>query len=524
MDKLTSSEKKVVLIILDGWGVTESSNGNPIILAKTPFFSKITSSYFTTTIQASGLSVGLPWGECGNSEVGHLNLGAGKIIYQTLPLINKAISDGVFFNNENFLKAIEHAQKNKSKLHLFGLVSSGGVHSSIEHLFALLQICQKKKFKNVFIHVILDGRDSPRDSALTFIKELKQKIKEIGVGKIATLIGRFYAMDRDNHWERIEKAYQAMTGGVGSNFESVEEAIAESYKKNVFDEEFVPVVITEKDRPIALIEDNDALIFFNFRSDRARQITKAFVSPEMDKFNRLKKIENLLFVAMIEYEEGLPVEVAFLPDKVENPIARVISEQGLKQIHIAETEKYAHVTYFFNGGKEQPYQNEDWVLVPSPRISSYDKKPEMSAKEITEKVVVAINSEKYNFMVINFANADMVGHTGNMEATVKAIEFIDKMLLQIVEAALNKNNAVIITADHGNAEDLLKLKTGEIDKEHSSNPVPFILVGQQWEQASQENLDLGLIQPTGVLADVAPTILKIMNIAQPKEMNGNSLI
>lgn len=518
-------EKKVVLVILDGWGVTEPSQGNAISLAKTPFFSKATSSYFATTLQASGLFVGLPWGECGNSEVGHLNLGAGKIIYQTLPLIDKAIVDGVFFKNEKLLKAIDHAKKNNSKLHLFGLVSSGGVHSSIEHLFALLKICQQKKFKNVFIHAILDGRDSPRDSALTFIKQLEQKIKELGVGKIASLSGRYYTMDRDNHWERIEKAYQAMVEGIGASASNVEEAISESYKKNIFDEEFEPTIIKEKNKPIALVENNDAVIFFNFRADRARQISEAFISPEIEKFNRPKKIENLFFVGMTEYEQGLPTEVAFSPDRSENPIANIISGQGLKQMHIAETEKYAHVTYFFNGGKEKPNQNEDWVLIPSPRISSYDKKPEMSAKEITEKVVLAINSEQYNFIVINFANADMVGHTGNIEATIKAVEFLDQMLLQIVEAALKKNNAVIITADHGNAEDLLKLKTGEIDKEHSSNPVPFILIGQEWEQTeNQENLDLSLVQPVGVLADVAPTILKIMGIPQPKEMNGNSLI
>lgn len=520
----TKLEKKVVLIILDGWGVAEPSQGNAMSLAKAPFFSKITSSYFATTLQASGLFVGLPWGECGNSEVGHLNLGAGKIIYQTLPLIDKAINEGVFFTNEQFLKAIDHAKKNNSKLHLFGLVSHGGVHSSSDHLFALLKLCQQKKFKNVFIHAILDGRDSPRDSGLTFIKELEQKIKEIGVGKIATLMGRFYAMDRDNHWERIEKAYQAMVEGMGPSFKNAEEAINQSYKNNIFDEEFEPVVIKEKDQPTAVIENNDAMIFFNFRADRARQISKAFVTPELEKFKWLKKIENLFFVAMTEYEEGLPINPAFFPDRSDNPIAKIISEQGLRQMHIAETEKYAHVTYFFNGGKEQPNQNEDWVLVPSPRISSYDKKPEMSAKEITEKIVIAINAEKYNFIVANFANADMVGHTGNMEATVRAIEFLDQCLAQIIEAALKKNNAVLITADHGNAEDLLKLKTGEIDKEHSSNPVPFILIGQEWEQSSPVDLDLSLVQPVGVLADVAPTALKIMGIDQPQEMNGSPLI
>jgi len=523
MNDDAQKNKPVLLMILDGFGVAPASGGNAISLAQKPFFDKLVNNYFSTTLQASGLAVGLPWGEAGNSEVGHLNLGAGKIIYQTLPRINKEIGDRTFFSNKKFLAAIDHAKKNQSKLHLMGLVSSGGVHSSLEHLFALLDLCQKNKFKNVFIHAFLDGRDAPLDSGQKFIQDLEKKIKEIGFGKIASLAGRYYAMDRDNHWERTEKSYQVMIGQ-GQLVSNPFEAIENSYQQKIYDEEFNPIIISENEKPVAVVEDKDALIFFNFRPDRARQITKAFVLEKFDKFNRLKKIEDLFFVAMSEYEEGLPVEVAFLPEKIENSLAKIIAEQGLKQLHIAETEKYAHVTYFFNGGKEKPHLNEDWVLVASPRISSYDQKPEMSAKELTEKIIVAVNSDKYDFIVVNFANPDMVGHTGKIEATIKAIEFLDKMIEQITEAILNKNGVMIIVADHGNAEDLLNLRKGGIDKEHSNNPVPFILVGHQWQQSIEQRIDLVMMPPAGVLADIAPTILKLMEISQPKEMNGNSLI
>lgn len=517
--------KPVVLVILDGWGIAPPSHGNAITLAKTPFFNKAVSSYFTTTLQASSLSVGLSWGECGNSEIGHLNLGAGRIIYQTLPRIDKSISDKDFFQNEKFLQAIEHVKKNDSKIHLLGLVSSGGVHSSIEHLFALLKLCQDKKMERVFIHAILDGRDTPFNSGRQFIDELEKKIKELKTGKIATLMGRFYAMDRDNHWERIEKAYLAMTAGEGRTATSPSEAISNSYAEKNFDEEFLPTIILENGKPTALIEDNDAVIFFNFRPDRARELTKAFVLEDIEeKFKRKKKINNLFFVTMSEYEEGLPVAIAFPPEKINNPLAKILSDRGLFQLHIAETEKYAHVTYFFNGGREKPFLNEEWLLIPSPRVSSYDQKPEMSARAVTEKVILAINSDKYDFILVNFANPDMVGHTGNIEATIKAIEFLDNSLEQIAEATLKKNGIVIITADHGNAEEMISIRTGQMDKEHSTNPVPFILIGKDWEEKKKEPVDLSLMTPTGILADVAPTILKLMNIPQPKEMNGNSLI
>jgi len=517
--------KPIVLVILDGWGVAPPSSGNAISQARTPFFSELTSSYFTTTLQAAGLAVGLPWGEQGNSEVGHLNLGSGKVIYQSLPRIDKAIDEGTFFTNQAFLKAINHVKKNNSKLHLLGLVSSGNVHSSLEHLKALLLLTKKEGLKRVYLHAILDGRDAPYNSGLIFVEEIQKEMKKIGLGEIATISGRFYSMDRDNNWERVEKSYLAMTEGkTERKFSNPIKAIKDSYEKKIFDEEFIPTVIVKNGKPLALVEDNDAVIFFNFRTERARELTKAFVIPDFNNFSRQKIVKNLFFVTMTEYEEGLPVEVAFPTETIDYPLARILSEKGLTQLHIAETEKYAHVTYFFNGGREKPYPNEDWVLVPSPRVSSFDQKPEMSAKEITQKVISAINQEKYDFILINFANPDIVGHTANVKAIISAIETLDTLLSQIVEAVLKKNGIVIITADHGNAEEVINLLTGEIDKEHSTNPVPFILVGKEWEKKEKEKLDLHLITPVGVLADVAPTILKLMGIPQPKEMNGNPLI
>jgi len=516
--------KPVVLIILDGWGVAPPSHGNAISLAKTPFFSTITSLYPTYLLEASGLAVGLSWGEMGGSEVGHLNLGAGKVIYQTLPRIDKSISDGDFFNNPAFLKAIDHAKKDNSKIHLLGLVSSGNVHSSINHLYALLELMRRKNFNKVFLHAILDGRDTPYNSGIFFIKEVIEKMKKNRVGEIATLAGRFYSMDRDGNWGRTEKSYLAMTEGIGEKHKDPIKAIEESYKKNIFDEQFLPTVILKNNQPVAKVEDNDALIFFNFRTERARQLTKAFVLDDFSGFERKRKINNLLFVTMTEYEKGLPTEVAFPPETIDYPLARVLSDYGLKQLHIAETEKYAHVTYFFNGGREKPYPNEDWVLIPSAKVSSFDQKPEMSAKEITQYVISAINQDKYDFILINFANPDIVGHTGNLPAVISAIETLDKCLSQIVEAVLKKDGVAIITADHGNAEEVVNLLTGEIDKEHSTNPVPFILISKKWEKKEKEEIDLSSLKPVGVLADVAPTILKIMNIPQPKEMTGRPLI
>ncbi len=481
------------------------------------------------TLQASGEAVGLSWGEIGNSEVGHLNLGSGKLLYQNLPRINKAITDGSFFKNAKFLEAVSRAKKNKTALHLMGLASSGGVHSSIEHLFALMELCAKQKLKEVYIHAFLDGRDMPYNSGVDFIAKIQQKIKEYGVGEIATIAGRFYAMDRDNHWERAVLAYNAMAKGESKEkFSDPIEAVNKSYGKKVYDEEFVPVVMENGGQPVATVKTGDSAIFFNFRSDRAREITKAFVLPGFEKFKR-EYSRDLYFVAMTEYEKDLPVEIAYPPEIITEPLAKVIADAGLTQLHIAETEKYAHITFFFNGGLEVEFKGEERILVPSPRVSSYAEKPEMSAKEVTKKLVKEIMEEKYDFIVVNFANCDMVSHTGDLKATIKAVEVVDDSLKQIVEVVLGKGGAVLVTADHGNGEELVNSQSNEIDKEHSTYPVPFIIVGKEWEgktagSLDSPNSDLSLTQPSGLLSDVAPTIIKIMGLKKPKEMTGKSLI
>ncbi len=530
--KQPSRPKPVVLIVLDGWGITQPYSGNAISQADTQTLKQLTAQYPSMTLMASGEAVGLPWGESGNSEVGHLNLGLGRILYQGLPRINKAISDNSFYKNEALLKAMEHAKKNNSQLHLMGLVSNGCVHSSIDHLQALLVMAKEHKVEKVYIHAILDGRDTAYNSGVNFINSIERGIAEYGVGEIATISGRFYAMDRDNHWDRIAKAYLAMTEGEGNKEDTALKAIEKSYKKKIYDEEFVPTVINKDGAPRSregLVADNDALIFFNYRADRAREITKAFVLPEFDKFARPKYLKNLLFVGFTEYEKDLPIEVAFPPEEIKNTLGEVISNAGLKQLRIAETEKYAHVTYFFNGGKETKSPGETHELVPSPPVDSYDLKPEMSANEVTDKLVQAVKDDLYDFILVNFANADMVGHTGNIRATIKAIETVDKCVGRIVRQVLARDGCVLITADHGNAEVEFNMQTGTINKEHSANPVPFIVVGRQFEGKSigvqdAPGGDLSLIKPQGILSDVAPTILKIMGLEKPPEMTGRSLV
>lgn len=524
--------KPVVLVILDGWGIAPDAPGNAITQAKTPNLDKYITTYPALTLVASGDSVGLSWGEMGNSEVGHINIGAGQIFYQNLPLITKAIQDETFFDNQAFLDTIKHVKKHRSKLHIMGLLSSGGVHAHIEHLYGLLELAKRQKVKEVYIHAILDGRDMIYNTGKGFVEELQEKIKELKINaQIATISGRFYTMDRDNHWERIQQAFKAMTQGESEEqFDNSIKAIESSYKKKIYDEEFVPVVITHKKKPTTLIQDKDGLIFFNFRADRARQITQTFVLPHFDKFERPSDYKELFFTAMTQYDKDLPIEaIAFLPIEIKKPLSRVISEAGLKQLHIAETEKYAHVTFFFNGGREKPYEAEDRIVIPSPRVPSYDKKPEMSINKVTDELVKAISENKYDFIVVNFANADMVAHTGNLKATIKANEVIDKSLSKIVPLVLNKNGVVFITADHGNAEELQNIKTSEIDKEHSTNTVPLIIIGNKWEGKNvglSDSLgpDLSLITPSGVLSDIAPTILKIMGIKKPDEMTGTTLI
>ena len=525
--KSVNKIQPVILIILDGWGVAPPSQGNAITLANLPVFNKLITLFPTMTLQASGEAVGLTWGEPGNSEVGHLSLGSGKIVWQSLPRITQSIMDGSFYNNQAFLKAINHAKQNKSTLHLMGLVSNGSVHSLNDHLYALLEIIAKNDLKDVAVHAFLDGRDTPRDSGRGFISELLARMKGIGIGQIATISGRFYAMDRDNHWERIEQSYLAMTKGLAEKeFNDPLKAIEDSYQNQVYDEEFKPVVIiNENGQPKARVQDNDAVIFFNFRTDRARELTKSFVLEANPGFKR-EKLKNLFFTTMTEYEKNLPTEIAFPPEIITNPLSNVISDKGLEQMHIAETEKYAHVTFFFNGGKEEPFPGEKRILIPSPRVSSYDQKPEMSASEVTHQVLWGIASQKYKFIVVNFANPDMVGHTGNLQAGIKAVETLDELVGQVIDLALKEDWIALITADHGNAEEMINLRSGEIDKEHTTNPVPFIIIDKNKENKTPltEPPDLSSMTPLGVLADVAPTILKIMGLPKSKEMTGTSLL
>lgn len=514
--------RPTVLIINDGWGVAPDSDGNAIAHAKTPNFTKWVKTYPAMTIKASGIDVGLSWGEMGNSEVGHLNIGAGRVYYQTLPRISKEIADKSFFNNAT-LQKVAAAAKKGGKLHLLGIVSAGNVHGSDEHLYALLEFCKTNGLNNVFVHAILDGRDSKFDSGKMFIERALAKMKELGVGKIATLSGRFFAMDRDNRWDRIEKAYRVMTEGAPSVGDPAG-AIQKSYDAKVYDEEFVPVSID----PSGKIESGDAVLFFNFRPDRARELTRAFVQPDFDKFARTK-LEPLMFATMTEYEKGLPVDVCYPPEVIHMSLAETISRAGKTQFHVAETEKYAHVTFFLNGTIEEAWPGEDRKIVPSPKVASYAEAPEMSAIEVAKQAVTAIESNKYDFVIMNFANADMVGHTGDMAATVRGVEAVDKAMGMVVAITLARNGAVFITADHGNGEEVLNLKTGDKDKEHSTNPIPFLCISKDWEgqvgpAGEVIGGDLSLVQPVGMLADVAPTILHAMGVTQPPEMTGRALI
>jgi len=521
--------KPVVLIILDGFGIAPPSRANAISLSKTPNFDKYASNYPVMPLSASGEAVGLSWGEMGNSEVGHLSLGAGFISYQDLPRITKSINEGEFYKNKEFIKACDNVKTNNSDLHLIGLVSSGGVHSFNEHLYALVELAKQQKVERVFVHAFLDGRDTLYNSGLNFITKLETKLKNIGLGEIASLSGRFYAMDRDNNWDRIEKAFRVLVDGKSDNtYINSIEAIEESYKQGVYDEEFTPTVITNEDgRPKSVIKNKDSVIFFNFRSDRARQLTKSLIIPGFEKFER-EYYKELVMVTMTEYQKDIPVQVAFKDVKIKMPLAKVISDAGLKQLHIAETEKYAHVTYFFNGGNEKIYEGEERALVPSPHVSSYDQKPAMSVREVTSKTVQAIKESIYDFIVINYANADMVGHTGNLQKTIEAIEILDNVVGEVVDTVLSYDGVVLITSDHGNAEEMYNLQTGEINKEHTNNSVPLFIIGQEFAGKSvitgMSGTDLSHITPVGVLADITPTVLKLMGIKKPKEITGSSLI
>ncbi|MBI4098813.1 MAG: 2,3-bisphosphoglycerate-independent phosphoglycerate mutase [Candidatus Magasanikbacteria bacterium] len=521
--------RPVVLVICDGWGVAPDSDGNAITKANLPNYNKWIREYPVMTIVASSTEVGLSWGEMGNSEVGHLNIGAGRVYYQTFPRINKEIASKEFFQNEAFKKAAEQAKKNKSKLHLIGILSPGNVHGSEEHCWSLLEFAKQQGLMDVFVHAILDGRDVGRDTAKIFVPRLQEKMKTIGVGQLASISGRYYAMDRDNRWDRVEKAYNAMVlGKADQTTEDPLKTIEEAYAKEKFDEEFIPTVITKGGQPVAKIEKGDVCICFNFRPDRSRQITRAFVIPDFKDFAR-EKVDDLLFVTMAEYEAGLPVTVAYPPVVIKNCLAEVVSKANMKQFHVAETEKYAHITFFLNGTIEDPFPNEDRKIVPSPKVPSYDQKPEMSALEVAQETVNAIKSNKYDVIFCNFANADMVGHTGNLEATIKGVEAADKGMAMVVEATLAAGGVMLMTADHGNGEEVLNVSTGKMDKEHSTNPIPFLIIsaalkGQTGPTGDPPGGDLSQLPPVGMLADVAPTMLKLLGIPQPEEMTGQALI
>lgn len=508
------SKKLTMLMILDGFGENPNNEGNAVNLAKKPNIDKLRKICPVSHIDASGAAVGLPDGQMGNSEVGHTNIGAGRIVYQKLTKITKSIEDGDFFSIPEFTEAIENVKKNNSKLHIMGLLSDGGVHSHQRHLYGLLELAKRKGLdNNVFIHAFMDGRDTLPASGEGYIQELQEKMKEKGVGKIATLSGRYYAMDRDKRWDRVEKAYNALVKGEGVLAKDPIQAIEESYQQEIFDEFVVPTVITDaNDQPLAKIESGDSVIFFNFRPDRARQLTRAIVDDKFDGFKTDKL--DIDFVCMTEYDDTMPnVKIAFKPEELTNTFGEVVSKLGKKQLRIAETEKYAHVTFFFNGGREEPYPGEDRILVNSPKVATYDLQPEMSAYEVTEKVLEAINSEKYDTIILNFANTDMVGHTGNIDAAIKAVEAVDKCVGEIVEAVQKQNGVLLITADHGNAEQMIDYQTGEPLTSHTTNLVPLILVGM-------ENVEL----KDGRLCDLTPTMLDIMEEQKPKEMTGESLL
>ncbi|KKR29595.1 MAG: 2,3-bisphosphoglycerate-independent phosphoglycerate mutase [Candidatus Woesebacteria bacterium GW2011_GWA1_39_8] len=551
MSFLGGGPKFVLLAILDGWGIAAPSAGNAITQAKTPNISKFMASYPHTTLSASGKAVGLPRGEDGNTETGHLNLGAGRIVYQDLERINLAIADGTFFDNQIFANAFSHVKKNNSALHLMGLVGSGGVHSDIDHLFSLIHMASVNKIAKLFLHLFTDGRDSSPTSAKIYIEQVEEVLIKEKVGTIASIIGRYWAMDRDQRWDRTAKAYFALTQGKGAMVKTPYEAIKKSYDAGKTDEFIEPsLILTDSKTPVALIKDGDAVVFYNFRIDRPRQLTKAFVLDDFSKANSLfeydpyqveykkthiikkakpaeeapfergKKLKDLYFVTMTEYSKQITKEggvPAFPPEMVKTPIGHVVSSQGLRQLRITESEKERFVTFYFNGLRDTPFTNEERIIIPSPKVATYDKKPEMSSEEICKNLIDKIKAQQYEFIVVNFPNADMVGHTGNLDATIKAVEQIDKVLGDVANMVLAYEGALVITADHGNAEEMLNLTTGGIDTEHSVNPVPFAVIANYLLGNSK-------ILQSGILADVAPTILTLMNIQVPSSMTGRNLL
>ncbi len=510
------SKKPVVLMVLDGYGLNDKTEGNAIAQANTPVMDKLMAECPFQKGNASGLYVGLPDGQMGNSEVGHMNIGAGRIIYQELTRITKSIEEGTFFENKALLAAIDNVKKNNSDLHLYGLLSDGGVHSHNTHLYGLLELAKKNGVQNVYIHTFLDGRDTPPASGKGFIDDLQAKINEIGVGKIASVHGRYYAMDRDNNWDRVEKAYNALVKGEGIMASNASDAVAASYESGVNDEFVVPTVITEDGKAVATIKPDDSIIFFNFRPDRAREITRTFCDESFDKFERANGFMPLTYVCFTDYDETIGnKQVAFEKESITNTFGEFLAANGKTQLRLAETEKYAHVTFFFNGGIEEPNKDEERSLVKSPDVATYDLKPEMSAPEVGERLDAAITSGKYDVIVINFANPDMVGHTGVISAAIKAVERIDQCVGSAVEAVKKADGVLFICADHGNAEQMVDYETGIPFTAHTTNPVPFILVNYDEDYTLREG---------GCLADIAPTLIEIMGLEQPEEMTGKSLL
>ena len=537
---MSNRPKPVVLAILDGWGIAPPGPGNAVDAAPTPNLTSLKNAFVHTQLIAHGESVGLPKSEPGNTETGHLNIGAGRIVYQDLPRINMSVADGTFFQNPSLIAALNHAKQNHSRLHLLGLVGGGGVHSDLAHLFALLRLCHEQQIPTVYLHLFTDGRDSPPSAAMTYINQIKSVIQRESVGKIASVMGRFYAMDRDFRWDRTAKAYFCLTEGIGKKADSVESVISESYSANKTDEFIEPTLII----PEAIIKSNDAVIFYNFRIDRPRQLTKAFVLPNFEEtanitgfdpyavryahkhvedtrdrskpFTRPTQLTNLFFVTMTEYEKNLPVNIAFPPLMVDNPLGQVISSSNLRQLRISESEKERFVTYYFNGQREDVFPGEDRLIIPSPKVSTYDIRPEMSAREVTQNVLKHISGGVYDLIIINYANPDMVGHTGNLNATVKACGVVDECIGLLSAAVLSVGGVLIITADHGNAEEMINRATNSIDTEHNANPVPFIIIGESFRTATQVS--------QGILADVAPTILSLLKIPAPSAMTGRNLL
>ncbi|MBE2918142.1 2,3-bisphosphoglycerate-independent phosphoglycerate mutase [Anoxybacillus flavithermus] len=508
------SKQPVALIILDGFGLREETFGNAVAQAKKPNFDRYWNEFPHATLTACGEAVGLPEGQMGNSEVGHLNIGAGRIVYQSLTRVNIAIREGEFERNETFLAAMDHVKKHGTNLHIFGLLSDGGVHSHINHLFALLKLAAKEGVKNVYIHGFLDGRDVGPQTAKTYIQQLNEQIEQIGVGEIATLSGRYYSMDRDKRWERVEKAYRAMVYGEGPSYRDPLACIDDSYANGIYDEFVLPSVIVREDgTPVATIQDNDAVIFYNFRPDRAIQISNTFTNDDFRSFDRgPKHPKNLFFVCLTHFSETVKGYVAFKPTNLDNTLGEVLSQNGLKQLRIAETEKYPHVTFFMSGGREEKFPGEERILIDSPKVATYDLKPEMSAYEVTDALLKEIEADKFDAIILNYANPDMVGHSGKLEPTIKAVEAVDECLGKVVDAIIAKGGIAIITADHGNADEVLN-PDGSPNTAHTTNPVPVIV--------TKKGITL---RQDGILGDLAPTMLDLLGLQQPKEMTGKTLI